>query len=411
MHTYDRTESADRNRTDVATELEEIVICSDNAGAFSNVTQAAFVNMLRKKFPNLTIVKWVFTEAQCGKTFLDTHFAYVSLQIKKAKVDGGILVMDQYGLYDALTYDGGIRATTTLLLKENDCAHSTQELCKDVMSKVNTKGSTEVHDISFFDGKIEWRRHGGLDPFRTFDTKEWAISNDMAGAVIRRKESSNSKPLYFPPKDETNENLASIGMEELKAQHRTFGVALHMAILQAQGDGNAVGDTSDENSSSIRQSATLSTSSLDAAIKGAVDGAPELSNHWAQKKSRQHRKVIQLVLDALTTMYEKGKGVKNKALRYNAERAVSELRLGLINRIWDQRVICSVSKAKALFSTMFRKEKEDNDSCREDAGESLTLQEVNGREMEELEAGAGVMQTDEVATQMVGGTLDDTTNS
>lgn len=69
-------------------------------------------------------------------------------------------------------------------------------------------------------------------------------------------------------------------------------------------------------------------------------------------------------------MFKEGQGIANKALRYNAERAVSELIRGSMQRIWDQRVIVSVSKAKSLFGNFFKKEKEQNDEARRRAEEA-----------------------------------------
>lgn len=82
------------------------------------------------------------------------------------------------------------------------------------------------------------------------------------------------------------------------------------------------------------------------------------------------------ILDEFKKKYDMGKGVKNKAKRCNAERAVSEVRQGPILRMWDQRVICTVSKAKAIFGRMFKKEKEENDAAR-DAAETRNTSDTD----------------------------------
>ena len=41
-------------------------------------------------------------------------------------------------------------------------------------------------------------------------------------------------------------------------------------------------------------------------------------------------------------MYKQGQGYKNRAARYTAEQAVSELREGFLSDKWDQNVVITV---------------------------------------------------------------------
>jgi aryl-alcohol dehydrogenase-like predicted oxidoreductase len=117
-----------------------------------------------------------------------------------------------------------------------------------------------------------------------------------------------------------------------------------------------------------------------------------LKKYWAEKKNKMHTKLSPEVADEVKAMYERGKGVDNMALRYNAERAVAETRQGLICERWDQRFICSVSKAKSLFSRTFRKERIDNDARRNQEEEKEPDEMVETQA--ELEAAAEAVEAE-----------------
>jgi hypothetical protein len=128
-----------------------IILLSDNGAVFTSKDNMKFV--WRKNLQNwdvgVKVVRWVFFEAQCGKTILDTHFAYVGILIKRfaRKVRA---VKQHQDVFDALKDGGGIANTTTLLVNipgasEDDGAAATEA----ESDSVAISGIRKVHDIAF----------------------------------------------------------------------------------------------------------------------------------------------------------------------------------------------------------------------------------------------------------------------
>jgi hypothetical protein len=68
--------------------------------------------------------EWTTWEAQRGKTELDMHFAYINTQLTEASLIGGIDYLEPRSVSEALSYSGGCKATTALLLEEDVSASS-----------------------------------------------------------------------------------------------------------------------------------------------------------------------------------------------------------------------------------------------------------------------------------------------
>ena len=98
-----------------------------------------------------------------------------------------------------------------------------------------------------------------------------------------------------------------------------------------------------------------------------------------------------LVKNALVCMFNSGMGPENKKKRYNAERAIMELKEGVLKREWDMRVICKVKNAKQLFTTMYAAQKASGAAVMAAAGQVLA-QAGDG----EVAAAEGVLIEDEV---------------
>ena len=90
---------------------------------------------------------------------------------------------------------------------------------------------------------------------------------------------------------------------------------------------------------------------------------------WAKKKNRTYMTLSEEVRAELARMFLDGQGSTNKALRYSAERAVMELSSGLLKFLWDQKLICSISKVKSFFSRKHQMEQTENDANRQAASE------------------------------------------
>jgi len=87
-----------------------------------------------------------------------------------------------------------------------------------------------------------------------------------------------------------------------------------------------------------------------------------LESHWARKTNRTYLNISEEMKHVLITMFQKGQGVKNKAVRYTAERAAMELQDTLLQEKWDQRLVVSVGKVKRFFSREHAAKEKDNDA-------------------------------------------------
>ena len=91
---------------------------SDNGPSFTSAEHMKFGLDQNKNKWNCEIVleRWLFFEAQCGKTSLDAHFAFVGILIRRfaRKVRA---VKNHVDVFDALCDGDGIANTTTLLVE------------------------------------------------------------------------------------------------------------------------------------------------------------------------------------------------------------------------------------------------------------------------------------------------------
>jgi hypothetical protein len=87
----------------------------------------------------------------------------------------------------------------------------------------------------------------------------------------------------------------------------------------------------------------------------------------AKKKNWTYMTLSEEVRAELARMFLDGQDSTNKALRYSTERAVMELSSGLLKFLWDQKLICSISKVKSFFSRKHQMEQTENDSNRQAA--------------------------------------------
>jgi hypothetical protein len=103
---------------------------------------------------------------------------------------------------------------------------------------------------------------------------------------------------------------------------------------------------------------------------------------WAKKKNRTYMTLSDEVLNELTRMFQEGQGSTNKAVRYNAERAVMELSNGILKFLWDQKLICSISKVKSYFSRKHQSEESENDANRRATSEdSMAARQERGEQV------------------------------
>jgi hypothetical protein len=325
------------------------------------------------------ISQWLTWEAQRCKTELDTHFAYINKQLAKACLEGGIDYLDAAKVFEALSYGGGARATTALLVQELVAAQAMFDACKKAVT--DRKGISSVHDIKFEPSKITHSFFSNLDTEKTEITPNdlWPVVDCCIGKISARH-IYNGDPLFFPFKELLNDN-ADDDMQDLDP--RLLATRVYTCFLKHSADVSFASQDSEElttNEDLQKQidemAATMEELFADAGEEmfneelGFVFTYPcSLPLFWAKKKNRTYMTLSEEVRTELARMFLDGQGSTNKALRYSAERAVMELSSGLLKFLWDQKLICSISKVKSFFSRKHQMEQTENDANRQAASE------------------------------------------
>lgn len=140
-----------------------VILLSDNGAAFTCKENMKYVWKRNKDFWGLalTVTRWIFFEAQCGKTILDTHFAYVGLLIRRfaRKVRAVKLHQD---VFDALADGDGIANTTTVLIifpADVDDDEPIQATSEDVAIQQVRR----IHDIIFNGETVTTFAYSGVE--------------------------------------------------------------------------------------------------------------------------------------------------------------------------------------------------------------------------------------------------------
>ena len=96
---------------------------------------------------NAVLNRWIFTEAQTGKTRLDTHYSFLNEKFKAyVEDDNGILIEDD--IVKAISFNGGIDGTTTVLV-DSATIFGKRDF-KEINFKIKT-GEQETHDVCWLE--------------------------------------------------------------------------------------------------------------------------------------------------------------------------------------------------------------------------------------------------------------------
>jgi hypothetical protein len=211
---------------------------SDNSAANKDIAvqiksiDAFFIDKARKRFKGSIanwqstvepwIYKWITWEAQCCKTELDTHFAYLNKQLTEACLHGGIDYLDPWTVFDALCYKSGSKAMTTLLMAEIfDEAQGTFDACNSVLTKKDQGGINSVHDQTWLPDGIELAHYvfeyqGEREEFQA----RYEVADELprTGKILKNSV-SNTEPICSPFTedllDDDNEQMKELNMDRL----------------------------------------------------------------------------------------------------------------------------------------------------------------------------------------------------
>ena len=346
------------------TTCKTLIIVSDNATNFTGASLFPFIHSLNAN-PELPSVKiWMYSEPQRGKTLLDTHFSFVTLKLNQALL-AGIPHMNTLELYKALTYRGGLSATSVLLVACRDDLDDVFSKCEKAQGiKGLRNGISQVHEIQFHtdDNKLTTHLQYGLPQHSNTNTERWETKLLPCSTVLKQYVSDAASGLVFgqPSKGSREEVRKNAGTT-------TLPTLLQDVVAKAQSGMN-------EN---LHQQATETR----AIAATSLPSTFTLEKRWTKKKNRKYLNLSPEVKDQLDKMYEQG--VKDSKNKVKAEAACLELKSGILEKLWDQKKVCTVAKIKSYFAQKKLKGKkkssqpataenpsdDDCDNCEEDIRE------------------------------------------
>jgi hypothetical protein len=155
-----------------APHLTDFYIVSDNGPNLSCEANMSFIWSRNKEQwgceTPCKVIQYLFYEAQCGKTVLDTHFSFVGVKLRRfARCVRRI--ESPYDVYEALTWDGTIKGSCAILI-DPSVGEAEKELVDDLEAslaapagkKAKIAGIRSIHELIFGDDTIQPAMYCGL---------------------------------------------------------------------------------------------------------------------------------------------------------------------------------------------------------------------------------------------------------
>ena len=101
---------------------KNITIQLDNASGFASQELIPFIFNINTRLDderNVVLRRWIFTEAQTGKTRLETHYSFLNKKIQAyVENDNEILIEDD--IVKGISFNGGIYGTTAVIVNADN---------------------------------------------------------------------------------------------------------------------------------------------------------------------------------------------------------------------------------------------------------------------------------------------------
>lgn len=297
-----------------------IVLQSDNASCFESQNLIPFVYHLNRESESkhLPIIRrWLFTEAQTGKSRLDTHFSYLNVTMS-AFVEDGNDIMTEDGLFEALTYRGGVAGTAVVLVN----AGKLPKTC--IVGKyTNTAlGCRATHDIHWDPLTHQVQLYEAANISLPVSVKSSILEKhgktDVSLLVLQQFMSLKQAPLY------------ATGVSAAKTQtihaHATSRARRIMSALQT---------------------VDIHPPEKVAHVEVPTCASCPLQMGWARHTSNNDAPLNAACVDKLKKLYAIGK--QNKKYKISAERAHAILLDTVIPTSWEDQLHCTLAKVKQFF--------------------------------------------------------------
>jgi len=153
--------------------VKHVLICTDNGTAFSSEKNWKYVHgRNRTKWDcDVTVKRWTYFEAQCGKTALDTHFSYVGQVVRRYALETG-KVTTPAEVFKALRHRDGLAGSACMLLEVDGLSEAPEdggEASKKII------GTRITHDVHFTPSGVTL-----FDFIESRNRRELVLKNDAA---------------------------------------------------------------------------------------------------------------------------------------------------------------------------------------------------------------------------------------
>jgi hypothetical protein len=309
--------------------LETVHVVSDGAPAFKASSHLAFVQALNAK-SKIRITRWTYTEAQAGKSELDTHFAFFQKGLSNACRAPGASVVSPAGIYRALAESSGISGTT-FVLADMTC------MAPRPASGRPVPGIKGVHDITFTPTGVETRSFSGLQVgFRVLGNSSLQVQELPDVQVAYKSCTHPAKPHYWVPTT-TAPAFKSTGKKPQVTRCRGAGKGRALVVLGAI-------------EATARVPPPAPTEVLDMVRPLSPGEEPyTLPFYWAEKKDWPYA-LAPHVVDVLAGWMERGMD------RLTAEEAHERVAAHLLAlEDWEQLFICVQTRVKLAMQRIDRR--------------------------------------------------------
>jgi len=185
---------------DIVPLVKRLILLSDNGPSFTSKDNMQFISHRnRSKWEcNVEIVRWIYFEAQCGKTILDCHFSFVGIFIRRfARKVRAVKVPED--VYEALIHGGGIANTSTHLVRfalNEDTADSEMKV------EVAIDNIRKIHDIRFENDKVITFNFSGVQQGKhVYDFAKYvpSIKDAMLALSSKSQKTAHVKDVEIQP--------------------------------------------------------------------------------------------------------------------------------------------------------------------------------------------------------------------
>jgi hypothetical protein len=333
--------------------LKKIILQTDNAACLADINHIPFLYHLNKYLveQNLPVIEtWINTEAQTGKTLVDTHFSFVKIVYNQYVADGNNITTP-HEAYSALTYDGGIAGTTVCLV---DLASTPKSVVgDDFKSKHKTLlNSRKLHQFDFTpDGCILSNYSGVSDKLllTNDELEKYKLLVDLpfAGVKILKIFSSQKAPLQAPAHLCRPLNCYA---PEPREGWTSFFKANSNYESRSECEGK-YGNFKDTITQSIADHASMRTSENTNNMNDKqinLHEAVPLKTNWAVHNFSQKWTLSNKTLLFLCILHQRGVGKSLSGYRYDCYTAIEKFKLDFPTE-YKQILLLTLTKVKSFF--------------------------------------------------------------